>query len=508
MPTPFVAPITAVERSTVRVLAFTATAALLVCLTLQVWRPFFFLTNDNLTQTLPAMVEIARNIGEGKPALVSASLFGGGYNWSTDASFFILISPLLPLLSPLARSDWYFSVVDVITTFEFVVVAMSFAFAALWLRRRHDLALGNGIIVVASMSYTFCPLMLLFGSSWMGFINAQAAWPLVFIALQFRSAWRAIALLFAAFAFSLFGGNPHPFVFLLLGSGGWALYFSARSRSFRPVVCFAASLVPILALVWLLFDAGGGSALAADNVRAFSAAKASNLNVPPLFLATSFLVGPVAGRLGGPSEIFGAGWIWSAAIGYSLVNLPTLVSLLRGGRPRACSVALFVAIAIVIFLVWRPGWLANLFAVVPVLRSTRWPFRELIVLVFFVHLLFILNYRPLPRPWSFVVWLAALLPLGYLATAGPPSMGLHELSRRLILTGAADAYWREIRPTLGARPNLVCVDFSPVDTATELVPHPLLPSHNFAALFGLVNVAGNSPSSPLLRDRTRLLPPR
>ncbi len=181
--------------------------------------------------------------------------------------------------------------------------------------------------------------------------------------------------------------------------------------------------------------------------------------------------------------------------------------MIRGGRPSRASRALLVAIAIVTLLVWRPLWLAEILSVLPVFRSTRWPFREIVVLLFFVHVLFIFNYRPLPRHWNWTVWFLALIPLVALGLAGAPSMGPIELSRRLIISGAADAYWREMRPALDARATLVCADLPLVSSSPESMPFPLLPSHNFAALFGVVNVSGFSPSSPYSIDRARMMPP-
>ncbi len=44
--------------------------ALAICVAFQVWRPAFFFTSDNVTQWMPPMVEIARNlqIGPSKPS--------------------------------------------------------------------------------------------------------------------------------------------------------------------------------------------------------------------------------------------------------------------------------------------------------------------------------------------------------------------------------------------------------------------------------------------------------
>ena len=493
------------HRSISRVMLMTGALALVICAAFEAWRPAFFFTNDNVTQWMPPMVEMARNLQTGKPAFVSEHLFGGNYDWSTDATIFPLISPILPLLSPLAQTPVYFVLVDAITIFEFVVIAVSFAAAAAWLRRRHHLPLGDRVIVGASLSYAFAPLSLLFGTSWMGFINAQAAWPLVFVALQFRSAPRSIGLMLAAFVFAVFGGNLHPFSFLALGSLGWAICFSWRDRSPRPLLCLLAAMLLLLGLIYLVLGPGLSTIASTGQIRHFTAAKSSLVNFAPLPLAGSFFLGPFAGWVA-PWSFFGAGAWWSWAIAYSAINLPSAVSVARGGWRRPQVAGVLVALVVIVIFIWRPAWLGDLVAATPVLRSTRWPFREINVLLFHVHLLFLFTYRPLLPLWNRAIWIAALVPLLFLIGVGPPTLGPVDLSRRLIMSGAADEYWKALRPSLGPEKNLVSMERGLVDVIPDAIPFPLLPSHNFPAIFGVVSVSGYSSSTPLLLESSRMLP--
>ncbi len=452
------------------------------------------------------MVEMARRIQSGQKAFVSESLFGGDYDWTTDATVFPLISPLLPLLSPLARTPVYFVLVDAITIFEFVVIAVSFAGAAAWLRGRYLLPISDRLIVGASLSYAFAPLPLLFGTSWMGFVNPQAAWPLVFVALQLRSARNAIALTLVAFLFCVFGGSLHPFSYLGVGSLAWAAYFSWRDRSPRPLVCLTVAILLTVLVVYLILGSGAESIASGGRLRSFSAEKSSMLNVGPIPLIESFFLGPFAGPLGGPASLFGAGPPWSAAIAYSAVNIPLVVALARGGWRRPPVTSVLVALCVIVIFIWRPSWLGDLVAATPVLRSTRWPFREVSVLLFHVHLLFLFTYKGLPPLWNRTIWLVALIPLAVLIVSGAPTLGSVELSRRLILSGTADNYWNAVRPTLGPGRSLVCMERGLVDVMPEVLPFPLLPSHNYPALFGVVSVSGYTSSSPLHLDQTRMLP--
>jgi hypothetical protein len=469
----------------------------------QIWRPCFFLTDDNVVQWLPPMVEMSRHLHEGKPVFVSATLFGGNYDWSSDATIFPFLTPLLPLLSPLARSSVYFILIDVITSIEFMAISASFAAAALWLRRRHSIPIGNWAVVAVSLSYAFAPLHMLYAASWTGFVNAQAAWPLVFVALQFSSARSAIAVLFSAFGFALFGGNLHPFGFLLLGSIALAIYFVVERKTFQPLLCLGGALVLVAAVAYAAIGNGLREIAVTGQVRSFDAATSSALNVPPLALLTSFLFGPFAGSAGGPAFLFRADPAWKSAIAYSALNWSVVAILIAGGWKSRPSRPVLIAVALAVLFIWRPAWLAELVATTPVLRSTRWPFREITVLIFLIHVLFVLNFNLLAARSRQIICAAAIVPILFLIAAGPPTFNPMELSRRLLVSGVADEYWRSLRLTLGSQPNVVCIDPRFVREGNDEVPFPLLPSQNLAALFDVVSASGYSSSSTFLLDRSK-----
>ena len=242
----------------------------------------------------------------------------------------------------MARTPFYFALIDIITTVEFMAIAAAFAAAALWLRQRHEIPIADWAVVAVSLSYAFAPLHLIYAASWTGFINAQAAWPLVFVALQFSSARSSVAVLSAAFAFALFGGNLHPFGFLVLGGGAWAGYFSWQQKSARPLLCLAASLSLVGLVAGLIVGPVLREIAGTGQVRAFSASISSALNVSPLRLAASFLAGPLAGSLGGPEFLFRAETVWKAAVAYSIVNWCVVAMLVAGGwkLPRSRPVLL------------------------------------------------------------------------------------------------------------------------------------------------------------------------
>ena len=81
-----------------------------------------------------------------------------------------------------------------------------------------------------------------------------------------------------------------------------------------------------------------------------------------------------------------------------------------------------------------------------------------------------------------------------------------DLGHPLILSGADDEYWKAMRSNPSTKKNPVCMERGLVDEIPDVIPFPLLPSHNFPAIFGMVSVSGYSSSSPLQFDPVRRLP--
>jgi hypothetical protein len=73
-------------------LAATLVLAFAGALLLQLWRPFFFLTCDTLSGTLPVSTEAYRRLWEGRSPFYNPYLFGG-FNLLDDLGSFTLWSP-------------------------------------------------------------------------------------------------------------------------------------------------------------------------------------------------------------------------------------------------------------------------------------------------------------------------------------------------------------------------------------------------------------------------------
>jgi len=162
-----------------------------------------------------------------------------------------------------------------------------------------------------------------------------------------------------------------------------------------------------------------------------------------------------------------------------------------------------VALALMILgavLICRPVWMAQIMMHLPLFRSMRWPFRELLQFQFFLHLFLLVRPPGLPvRARRIIAMLGAgafLIPM--LLYPLPPTFNSMNWDRELIFTGGADRYWDQVRPLL--KPDdriavLIPFDLYMSDRFEE--PYSLLPTYNYAVLARVVNACGYSQTAPL-----------
>ncbi len=483
-----------------RPLAQTLLLTLLGALALQIWRPLYHLTDDSMSEWLPMAVESSRKLWHGQWPFVSDHLFGGGYSWLQDGAVFSIVSPFLLLCSPLALTRFFYVLPDVVGTLVLLTTAGAFCGSALFLRRRLELPVTDGWIVFLSLSYTFTVYALLVNASWIMFINVSAAYPVVFAALFARSFWRGALAVAGAVAFSLLGAHPHPFCYLLIFAGLLAVGVAWATRSCRPAIVFATgSATATAAMLPVIVPVIGGfitswrqGAMEVGFTRAF--------NLPIDRLLSSWILGPVDLFVHGPVELHLAQPVFVAALAWSAVNLPLLCLLVwrRRWLSRLETVLLLV-IAVAAVFIARPVWLAECLAHVPLLRSLRWPFREIVVLHACTHLLALLVWTPrLQR--AFRIGALAALPLGATILLHPaPTFNPLPLDRKMIVSGQAAAFQRELTRIYGPHPQLLIsaepdVLFDPDGPVP--IPFAAMGAYNYAALWQVVNVAGYSSTVP------------
>lgn len=485
-----------------RPLTITILLSFVGALLLQCWRPYFFLTDDAIADWLPPAVEAYRRLWEGRWPFYNEYVFGGVHVLG-DPGVFTLLSPWALLSSFLAKTPYYFALADVLGTLSLITLAAAFCWSALQLRGRFNLPISTVWIVVLSFSYAFTPFNFIVNASWVGFFNAPTALPVIFAA-AFEPRWRrALALQTGALLYAMFGGHMHPFTVLILTGSGLLVAVAAIQRRWQPVFVWAAAgtLVLVIAspiLVPALMGFGQDRRSAGLPVQ-----WASFQRVPLVPLVESFLFGPLSPASQENDIIDTSDHLYALTIAFSLVNIPLIAALAcrrRWNRVELCLLGGLLCTAVNIV---RPRWLAEVYAHLPMLRSLRWPFREIATLHFFTHTLFLFIFQPAlagtRRLAALVSASVGLLVYALVFFCAAPTFWLFGVDRRLLTSGEADRYWTELKTSGGLRPDASFI----VEAAPALlgpwrpaVPFVVLGGFDHAAMFRVHNVAGFSPSPP------------
>lgn len=479
-----------------RPLMMTLLCALAGVAALQLWRPLYHLTDDNLDGWLPVFVEFSRRLWSGQNPFVSESLFGGGYNYFADTGVLGMVSPLFLLATPLGCSRWYYLAADLIASLNLIAIALAFCWSAMRLRERLRLEVTDATLVFLSVSYAFSGFNLLVNASWIGFVNPQASMPLMIAAFYEPGRRRSIALIVGAMLFGLLGSHPHPFVYMCGFIGLLCLFVAWHQRSWEPVrrLCAGAAIAaiilsPVLAPAMMGFSTSQRQA-------ALTMKDATASSIPAAQLAASIVLGPPALPLFPAMSVHYAEPSFSIAIAFSLANVPLLLALARKRRLSRIEIGLAVASLIAVLLIVRPVWLQSVMLEIPLLRSLRWPFREVADLNFFLHLLALLNLGPLLHRVTRVGVIAGAASFLVIGLGAAPTFQLMHVDRALVVSGKAEVFWRALRERLGEKPRVIVGSHPALTMGTQLrfAPFSLLGAYNYAALFDFVNVSGYAPT--------------
>ncbi len=166
----------------------------------------------------------------------------------------------------------------------------------------------------------------------------------------------------------------------------------------------------------------------------------------------------------------------------------------RGIEVVTLSLVIFCAV-----LICRPLFITQVMMHLPLFRSMRWPFRELVQFQFFLHFFILIR----PPGLSLVARKAAaifgtvvfVIPLVLFPL--PPTLNAMNWDRELIISGGYEQYWSKVRPLLKPTDRiavLIPIDLYEDDRFEE--PYSLLGTYNYAALAGVVNTWGYSPTAP------------
>jgi hypothetical protein len=135
----------------------------------------------------------------------------------------------------------------------------------------------------------------------------------------------------------------------------------------------------------------------------------------------------------------------------------------------------------------------------PLFKAMRWPFREFVQFQFFMHLFLLVRPPGLTeqvRRFSAIFGTCVMvIPMAFYSS--PPTFNPMGWDRELVLTGGFERYWDEVRPLL--KPTDRIAVLIPMDLYSNdrfEVPYSLLGTFNYAALAGVVNAWGYSPTVP------------
>jgi hypothetical protein len=164
--------------------------------------------------------------------------------------------------------------------------------------------------------------------------------------------------------------------------------------------------------------------------------------------------------------------------------------------------------AVLLIMVIRPVLITTLMTHVPLLRSMRWPFREMLQLLFFFHLLLVI------RPWGGTPALQnriacvsfALFAVPLLFTA-PLTLNALRDDRAVLFSGVGDRYWNAVKRQLGPDDAIATVIDPEVWIASQdHLNYTLIGTADFPAYFQVRSISGYSQTAPVGQLAVRLKP--
>ena len=468
----------------------------LIFAVLQIWRPFFFLTDDNLDGAFPFFTEVGQNLLAGRSPFVSHHLFGGDYNLLRDPNFFAW-HPVYLLSSLLEATPAHLAIIDADAFFMLMLATAGFVTLAHHLRREMPLAISDRWITFYALSYTYTLIALTTGASWLTFLGDVSSLPWLALGILQKTWWRGALLVMLFTLNELLGGHLEPTLSNSIFLSLFALGLSVARRSPLPLVNwvagYAAAIIVLLPLLLPMLD-GFGHSLRVNGV---PLEDMEQNNVPVVDFATAVFLG---------IDI----WIFSPqvhpyttytlALGASAAAWCLLPAFMSRAKWRGTTVVTLLMLIFGAVMVTRSHFITAVMAHLPLLKAMRWPFREFVQFQFFMHLFLVVrppgmnvkvqNVSAVFGTFVYVVPLA-LYPFA-------PTFNTMSWDRELLISGRYRDYWGHVDTLLKPGDRVAVIipfDLYKDDRFEE--PYSLLGTFNYAPLEGFVNVWGYSPTAPL-----------
>jgi hypothetical protein len=455
----------------------TVGTALLLLIALEVRSPYYFLTDDNVEEHLPAWLHNARGLLAGQLPLYNFHTWGGVPHASLAQPAVFYFPPYLALL--LSTLVWRhpFAAVDLLSiTHGLIAVAGGY-----FLLRHFDVtptAAAFGGLTALSAVFVW------WGQMWIAVTMLCAWFPwMAWAALRFLdrpNPGRAAALILFRLAL-LYGGYPQFFVLGMIFEHLFALGYCGIGKSsgwFLRLAYYVSLMLPtaLLGLSFLL-PVGVEVARSLERSGPLRYAEFSSLAMPPIFWLFGQLF--VFVQVGIPRDNIFHSLPYLSHVGY----IPTALSLgtfsLSKKQRSSQPLVLACAICFVLALLWSWNTLGPVIFHIPVLNRFRWPFKLVFFAGFFQCLLAAFVLSRLDGRWQRVA-VAGFVLNWLLVFCVLPDQAWHICKYHPPLSSP----WHE-RIENGR--YLLINDLSARTESTELV------GFNYAELWGFDNLLGYEP---------------
>jgi hypothetical protein len=473
-----------------------AMAALIFAL-LEIWRPLYFLTDDNFAGGFPLLTGMGRRLAEGKSPFVADFIYGGNYDLLRDCTCFVWhpVYLLASLLTVTPAHNW---IMDVVAFFFLMLAAAGFVNLAHHLRSELGLKLSDARLMLYTLSFTYSMIVLTTGSSWLNFLGNHSALPWLALGIL-QSSWRRGLGLVTLFSLhQILGGHLAATVSNTIFLSLFALGVAWQRRSLLPLISWMGGYALALVLLSPLLIPAWQGFLDADRAEGLTRATMSKFAIPASLFPFSYFFSTFSALL--PMRIgFGTTQLYYASGFVSCAAAWSIIPALMGRAPwRGLELLCAGLVAFAALLVIRPLWVSGIMMHLPLLKSMRWPFREILQLQFFLHLFLVL--RPpggspvFRRVFTLAGIFVFLFPLPFLPA---PTFHPMSLDRELLFSGRSDRYWAAVKSQLGPDDVIVPVaDPEMIRRNPFDVPFSLLGAYNFPILFKVGSATGYSVTAP------------
>jgi len=483
------------QTSRLGLLRINVLVSALIFAALEFWRPYFFLTDDNLDGGFPFFVEMGRQLWSGHSPFIGPNLFGGNYNFLHDPSYFVW-HPLYLAASLLGGTPFYKAIIDVDAFFLLMLATAGFVTLAHYVRREMDVKVSDGWIMFFAISYTYSMIALTTGASWLTFLGNHSALPWLALGILQKTWRRGIGIVTLFSLHQILGGHLAPTVSNSIFLSFFAAGMSLSQRSWRPLINwlagYAIALVIILPLLVPMLE-GFFTSMRAQGV---SLEDMQANNIPALQFPTSIFLGMALWMIRPHEHPYVT---YTLAFGSSAAVWCLLPALANRAKWRGLEVVTLALIGFGTVLICRPLFITQVMMHLPLFRSMRWPFREFVQFQFFLHFFLLIRSPGLSlfARKAFAIFGTVIFVVPMVLFPLPPTLNSMTWDRELIISGGYERFWAQVRPLLKPTDRiavLIPLDLYEDDRFEE--PYTLLGSYNYAVLAGVVNAWGYSPTVP------------